>query len=66
MACGSCGTERQAEFTAEINIHFPGAEGLDRPAVWAFPKLAVCLGCGQTSFTIPKAELRLLEDGLAA
>ena len=64
MACDSCGSEKQDEFTAEINIHFPGRKGLDMPAVWAFSKLEVCLGCGRTLFTIPEPELRLLENGL--
>jgi len=66
MACGSCGSERQQEFAAEINIHLPGIKGLDQPAVWAFPKLEVCLGCGLTLFTITEAELSLLENGRAA
>jgi len=66
MTCSSCGLEKQAEFTAEMNIHFPGRKGLDKPVVWVFPKLEVCLGCGLTLFTIPEGEVRLLEDGLAA
>jgi len=66
MACSSCGSERQAEFTAEINIHLPGLKGLDQPAVWSFPKLEVCLGCGRTLLTIPEGELHLLENGLSA
>ena len=64
MACDSCGSEKQDEFTAEVNIHLPGRKGLDQPAVWAFPTLEVCLGCGRTLFTIPEPELRLLENGL--
>jgi hypothetical protein len=66
MACTSCGSEKQAEFGAEMNIHFPGLKGLDKPVVWVFPKLTVCFGCGLTLFTIPEAELRLLESGIAA
>jgi hypothetical protein len=66
MACNSCGLEKQAEFSAEMNIHFPGGKGLDKPAVWVFPKLQVCLGCGLTLLTIPETELRLLEKGFAA
>ena len=66
MACSSCGSEKQAEFSAEMNIHFPGEKGFDKPVVWVFPKLQVCLGCGLTLFTIPDTELRLLENGIAA
>ena len=32
MACKSCGSDNQREFGAEINIHFPGREALDKPA----------------------------------
>jgi hypothetical protein len=49
-----------------MNIHFPGRKGLDKPVVWVFPKLQVCLGCGLTRLTIPETELRLLENGTAA
>jgi hypothetical protein len=66
MACGSCGSEKQSEFGAEMYIHFPGLKGLDKPVVWVFPKLKVCFGCGLTLFTIPEAELRQLEKGVAA
>ena len=66
MACSSCGSERQREFGAEMNIHFPGRAGLDQPVVWIFPKLIVCLGCGLTLLTVPEAELRQLEKGVAA
>ena len=64
MACSACGSEKQAEFSAEMNIHFPGGKGLDKPGVWLFPKVQVCLGCGQTQLTIPDTELRLLEKGV--
>ena len=66
MACRSCGSDRQTEFGAEINIHFPGWKGLDEPAVLVFPKLLVCLDCGLTQFTFPETELRYLAQGIAA
>jgi len=66
MVCKSCGLERQAEFSAEINIHFPGEKGLDEPGIWVFPKLEVCLFCGWTQFRIPEAELSRLETDIAA
>jgi hypothetical protein len=53
------------EFGAEMNIHFPGREGLDKPDVLVFPTLAVCFSCGFSGFTIPGAELRQLETGRA-
>jgi hypothetical protein len=60
MSCKVCTSVRQAEFGAEINIHFSGREGLEKPAVWIFSKLLVCLQCGTTEFAIPEAELALL------
>jgi hypothetical protein len=60
MRCRSCPSEKQLEFGAEMIIHFPGLEGLDKPIVWVFPKLLVCLDCGFTEFAIPETELALL------
>jgi hypothetical protein len=58
MVCKSCQVENVKEFGAEINIHFPAPEGLDEPAVFVFPKLVVCFGCGFTNFTLPETDLR--------
>ncbi|HTR25285.1 MAG TPA: hypothetical protein VMI10_14990 [Terriglobales bacterium] len=66
MACKSCGSEKQTEFGAEMNIHYPGLKGLDKPVVWVFPKVLVCFDCGLALFTTPEAELRALEKGVAA
>jgi hypothetical protein len=65
MACKSCASDHQADFGAEINIHFPGLRGMDKPAIWAFPKLTVCLDCGYTEFTLPETELWCLAKGAA-
>jgi hypothetical protein len=52
-------------FTAEINIHFPGYEGLTNPTVWVFPQVSVCMNCGLAEFSIPESELqRLAGDGV--
>ena len=58
--CRSCESANQSTFNGEIAIHFPGLEGLDKPIVWVFPKLLVCLNCGFTEFAIPETELRQL------
>jgi hypothetical protein len=63
MSCKSCQSQNQRNFTAEVAIHFPGLEGLDKPIVWTFPKLAICLKCGFTDFTVPEAETRVLREG---
>lgn len=60
MCCPSCESGRQAEFRAEINIHFRGLKNLDKPGVLVFPKVVVCLNCGSSLFIIPETELALL------
>lgn len=62
MACKSCKSENQSDFNGEIGIHFPGLKGLEKPLVWVFPKLVVCLDCGVTEFVIPETELRVLRE----
>jgi hypothetical protein len=60
--CSSCQSVNQSTFNGEIAIHFPGLEGLEKPIVWVFPKLLVCLNCGFTEFAIPETELRQLTN----
>jgi hypothetical protein len=66
MPCKSCGSVNQSKFTGEVCIHFPGLQDLDRPVVWVFPEIVVCLDCGASEFAVPEAELRLLAKGDAA
>ena len=66
MSCLLCGSGNEAEFAAEVNIHFAGLKNLDRPSVFVFPELLVCLDCGFSRFTTPKTELALLARGTAA
>ena len=66
MRCKLCGSINQKEFLAEMGIRSPGLKGLDKPIVWVFPKLIVCLDCGAAEFGVPEAELRLLAKGNAA
>ena len=60
MSCKSCGSVNQRKFSAEMSIHFLGAKNIDKPVVWVFPEIVVCLECGTTEFAVPEAELRLL------
>ena len=64
MACNKCASENHREFNGEVAIHFPGIEGLQRPIVWTFPKLRVCLECGYADFSVPERELRVLVTGV--
>ena len=60
MVCTRCSSDKLSKFTAEMNIHFPGLEGLDNPPVWIFPEIIVCLQCGFAEFSVPENELRKL------
>ena len=40
-------------------IHFPGHQNINKPVVWAFPDLVVCLDCG-AQFALEETELRQL------
>ena len=60
--CKSCGSMNLREFTGEIAIHFSGLKNVNRPAVCVFPRLAICLACGSTDFSVPEDELRLLRN----
>lgn len=61
--CLYCKPENQAEFTAEINIHFRGLKAIDNPGIMLFPKVGVCLVCGFSQFTTPITELARLAKG---
>jgi hypothetical protein len=62
MSCKSCLSDNQRNFNGEIAVHFPGIKGLDKPTVWVFPQLVVCLDCGFTEFSIPETELLQLAE----
>jgi len=66
MTCPSCGSPNESKFTAEIAIHYPGLKNLDKPVVWVFPEVLVCLDCGKARFVVPEAELRSLNQGNAS
>jgi hypothetical protein len=51
--CKSCSKTNQSEFGAELALHFPGFKCLDKPIVWMFPKVRVCLECG-SAFAVLK------------
>ena len=48
MTCKRCHSDKQGVFNGEFAIHFRGLEGLDKPIVWVFPKIVVCLPSAQT------------------
>ena len=66
MRCKSCGSVIDHRFRAEMGIHFPGRKNIDKPIIWVFPELIVCLNCGIAEFAVPEAELRELAKDAAA
>ena len=65
MSCSLCSSMNEAEFTAEMMIHFSGRKHLENPGVLTFSEMLVCLDCGSTRLTIAEAELKLLSEGNA-
>ena len=63
MRCRQCLSESNQKFSAEVAIHFPGLAGLNKPLVWVFPDIVVCLKCGSAIFDVPKSELAVLSTG---
>ncbi len=62
MSCVFCASTNEAEYPAEVNIHFPGLRNADKPGVFVFPRLLVCLDCGFSSFVTPELELARLAE----
>jgi hypothetical protein len=61
--CPLCRSHNQADFSSEILIHFTGFTNLDKPGVWVFPILLVCLDCGFLQSKVPASELKRLAAG---
>jgi hypothetical protein len=66
MPCKSCGSINQDKFIGEMGIRSPGLKYIDKPAVFLFPELIVCLNCGAAEFVVPESELRQLARGDSA
>jgi hypothetical protein len=62
MACTLCESPDRRVFTAEMNIHFPGRENLDKPTVWAFPPVIICVNCGCGELMLHDEPLRQLKE----
>jgi hypothetical protein len=60
LTCKPCASDNVQRFPTEIAIHFPYLKNIDRPHVFLFPELLVCLNCGIAEFAIPEAEVRVL------
>jgi predicted nucleic-acid-binding Zn-ribbon protein len=57
MSCKACGSNNLSKYTAEMNLHFPGYAGLEKPTVWVFPEVVICIDCGFSEFSVAKPQL---------
>ena len=64
MSCHVCSSANEADFNAEIMIHFSDRRHLDNPGVLAFVPMFICLRCGSATFKVAENELTLLKEGL--
>jgi len=62
--CKACHSKNRSTFSSEVAAHFPGLAGLDKPIVWVFPRISVCLDCGLAEFVFPEKELEVLRTGV--
>jgi hypothetical protein len=62
IICRQCASPNVTNFDAEGNIHLAGLKGLNKPAVFVFPRLVVCLECGLTQFKLEGQQVELLRE----
>jgi hypothetical protein len=62
MSCLLCTSPKQAEYGAEMIIHFTGLKNVDKRGVLLFPKPLVCLDCGFIHFVVPEDKLAELTE----
>lgn len=63
MSCLSCASQNLVTLSVEMNMHFTGLRNIDKPGVWLFPDVLVCLDCGYAHFSVPAVELARLAGG---
>jgi hypothetical protein len=63
VLCRRCASDKVKNLSGELAIHFPGLEGLDKPIVWVYPKLAACLNCGFAELVLPDEQRQQLKHG---
>jgi hypothetical protein len=62
IICPSCASDNKRTLNGETALHFPGFKGLDKPIVWSFPRILVCLNCGFAEFALEDAALKSLRQ----
>jgi hypothetical protein len=64
--CKDCASTHLTVLDAEANIHFRGLKALNKPAIFIFSKLVVCLGCGLTQFKLEGQQVELLRENIVS
>jgi predicted nucleic-acid-binding Zn-ribbon protein len=63
ITCPSCFSTDKRNLNGEIALHFGGGlQGLEKPIVWSFPKVLVCLNCGFAEFVLEDDALTTLRQ----
>ena len=66
LCCKVCGSGNVQKLRGEIAMRVPGLKNIDKPVVWVFPDILVCMDCGIAEFAVPEDELRILAKREAA
>lgn len=61
-SCISCGSANLINLGGELALRFPGLQNLNKPSLFVFPEVVVCLDCGASKFEIPQSELQRLKS----
>jgi len=61
--CRHCQSNYQSTFSGELALHFGGLESINKPIVWVFTDISVCLECGDAQFTVPEKQVKVLRTG---
>ena len=64
--CRACRSENVQKLRGEIAMRVPGLKNIDKPIVWVFPDILVCMDCGIAEFAVPEDDLRTLAKREAA
>jgi hypothetical protein len=63
--CKVCGSTIAKEMRSEMALHFNGIENLQKPHVFVFASVRICLQCGFAEFVIEESQLALIkQDGV--
>ena len=66
LPCKVCGSGHVQKLRGEIAMRVPGLKNIDKPIVWVFPDILVCMDCGIAEFAVPEDQLRILAKRDAA